>query len=573
MSGVPSEIGAAARTPNLTAPVSTRPCARWLVLALLLAALPARAATPTEPMIDFEVQRADTLIGLSRNVLVTPDAWREIARLNRLHNANRIVPGQVLRIPTRLMRATPVPAKLASVAGDVRVGDTAAVEGSTLSAGQTVQTGPAGSAVVELADGSRLRLPPSSLAQVTSSQSVGARGANTGGPAGIPQGGWFSGVLRVLRGSVEVFATKVLRARPLEVVTPTAVVGVRGTRFRVGFDEAANGATRVEVVEGGVRFDAATYSAGADVAAGFGSTTDTAASPPRVVKLLDAPDLSALPARFERPLVRFAMPAETAALRVQLAADAAFDRIVVDQRVEPGTEVRITGLDDATWHLRSRRIDAQGLEGFDANRSFVLKARPEPPVYLQPRSDAKQAVGSVAFAWAPNVEAPRVRFQVAEDAAFTRPVHDRDGLADAALRVDIAAPGRYFWRLASLRATGDQGPFGDVQRFELRPMPEPPTGGLSGDGGTMVFAWTGRAQDRQQVQLARDPEFTQITAQDELPAPEWTLPTPARSGRYFFRYRSVEPDGFVSPYSSTLMIDVPRDWSLLWLLLPVLLLF
>lgn len=74
MPGVPSEIGAAARTPNLTAPVSARPCAHWLALALLVAALPARAAAPTEPMIEFEVQRADTLIGLSRDVLVTPDA-------------------------------------------------------------------------------------------------------------------------------------------------------------------------------------------------------------------------------------------------------------------------------------------------------------------------------------------------------------------------------------------------------------------------------------------------------------------------------------------------------------------
>ena len=76
--------------------------------------------------------------------------------------------------------------------------------------------------------------------------------------------------------------------------------------------------------------------------------------------------------------MRFALPGETTALRVQVAADAAFDRIVSDQRLEPGTELRIAGLSDVTWQLRSRRIDGQGLEGFDANRSFVLKARPAP---------------------------------------------------------------------------------------------------------------------------------------------------------------------------------------------------
>ena len=50
------------------------------------------------------------------------------------------------------------------------------------------------------------------------------------------------------------------------------------------------------------------------------------------------------------------------------------------------------------------------------------------------------------------------------------------------------------------------------------------------------------------------------------------MPVPASGGRYYFRYRSVEPDGFVSPYSETLMVDVPRDWSGAWrVLLPMLL--
>lgn len=374
-----------------------------------------------------------------------------------------------------------------------------------------MQTGPGGSAVVELADGSRLRLPPSSLAQVIASQNLGARpavaGSSSAANSGSARSGWFSGALRLLSGSVEVFAAKVLRAKPLEVVTPTAVVGVRGTVFGIGYAEAANGSTRVEVVEGEVRFDATAKPAGADVEVGFGSTTNAAGGPPRVVKLLDAPDLSSLPERFEKPIVRFALPGESTALRVQVVADAAFDKIVSDQRVEPGTELRIAGLADATWQLRSRRIEAQGLEGFDANRSFVLKARPEPPAYLQPRSDSKQAVGSIAFNWAPNIEASRVRIQVADDAAFTNPLQDRDAVTDAAVRFDIAKPGIYFWRLASLRGSADAGPFGDVQRFELRPTPEAPSGDLAADGRSLVFTWSARTEDRQQVQLARDPAF------------------------------------------------------------------
>lgn len=557
---------------------------RMLIRTLLAAALTTLAnAHAEEPMVEFVVVRADTLIGLSSSVLVSPTAWREVARINKLPDPNRILPGQHLRIPTRLMRADAASATLVSVSGDVRTGEAPATAGAALDEGQSLQTGPGGSAVIALADGSRVRVPPSSLAQVAASRNYGARrpataaaSAEDAAAANAPSH-WFAGTLRVLRGSVEVLASKVPRAKPLEVVTPTAVVGVRGTQYRVGFDEGENGRTHAEVVEGVVRFDAvgagAGRMAGANVTAGFGASVDAAGKVASVAPLLGAPDLSGLPERFERPIVRFRLPGGGTPLRVQVASDATFDRVASDQQVASGAEVRIAGLDDAQWYLRARRIDGQGIEGFDATRPFVLKARPEPPAYRVPRSGAKQAVGSVEFAWAPNVDAPRAHLQVAEDAAFTRLVEDRDNLDSAGVSTEIAKPGRYVWRLAAVRPSGDHGPFGDPQSFELRPTPEPAGVARSADGNALVFRWSGRPEDRQQVEFARDRAFTQVVERAEVAGSEWTLPMPGSSGRYYFRYRSVEPDGFVSPYSETLQVDVPRDWSALGLLLPLLLLF
>ncbi|MDP3820273.1 MAG: FecR domain-containing protein [Burkholderiales bacterium] len=538
---------------------------RWAALAAA-ALLP--SAQAQEAVVELTVTRADTLIGLSRQVLVKPQAWREVAMLNKLRDPNRINPGQVLRIPQRLMRSSPTPARLVSVVGDVRVDGAAGVLGSEVNEGQKLQTSEGASAVLAMADGSRLRVPPSSLAEVAASRTYGGRGAAPGLEAGTD--GWFAGALRVLRGSVEVFATKVLRAKPLEVITPTAVVGVRGTQFRVGFDEGANAGTRLEVVEGVVRLDAGNQTPGVELRAGFGAVNDASRAAPRVARLLEAPDLAAVPELFERPLVRFKPAAPTDVLRVQVAEDSAFDRIVSDQRVPAGTDVRIAGLDDARWYLRARRIDEQGIEGFDATRAFVLKARPEPPAYRSPRADAKQSIGAVEFAWASNVEAPRARLQVARDAAFNTVLLERENLTDASLSAPFDAAGVYHWRLASVRPNGERGPYGDAQRFELRPLPEPPKGGLAADGKTLVFSWGARPEDRQQVQLARDEAFTEVVAQADLTSAEWVLPTPGRGGSYFFRYRSVEPDGFTSPYSSTLSIELPRDWSPLWLLLPML---
>lgn len=525
-------------------------------------------AAAQEPIVEYRISPRDTLIGLSQTVFVSPQAWREIARLNRLPDPNVIRPGQVLRVPARLIRTRPVPVTLASSVGEVRVAGAPAQPGMAIGEGQQLETGANGSAVLALADGSRVKLPPSSLAEVITSRGPGATDAQA---ARLAADGWFSGAMRMLRGSVEVLAAKVRRGPPLEVTTPTAVVGVRGTQYRVALDGETK-VTRSEVLEGQVKLESPQRSVGTDLAAGFGAAIDATAKKPEPVKLLPPPDLAAMPERFERPLVRFALPTEQATVRVQVAQDEAFERIVSDGKVVAGSDVRIAGLDDARWFLRARRLDAQGIEGFDAVRPFVLKARPEPPASNAPRSGGKQSLGPVEFRWSPNLEARTARLQVARDERFKDIVVEREGLESNALSLDLGGPGVYHWRLASTRADGDKGPFGDAQRFELRPLPEPPKGGMADDGKSLTLAWSGRPEDTQHVELARDPQFTQIVAQADLSTPEWTLPRPSDSGTYYFRYRSIEPDGFVGPYSSPLVIEVPRDWRYLWLLTPLLLL-
>ncbi|WP_127997428.1 FecR domain-containing protein [Piscinibacter defluvii] len=536
--------------------------------ALLAAGSIAAPLMAAETMLEYRVSPRDTLIGLSEQVFTSPRAWREIARINRLPDPNRIYPGQVLRVPARLMRSTALPVRIASTIGEVRSGGAAVEAGAVLAEGQALETAPKSSAVLELADGSRVRVPPATLAEIVASRSAGPnpelaqRTANEG---------WFTGVLRMVRGSVEVLATKVRRQAPLEVTTPTAVVGVRGTHYRIRFDDEAP-ITRSEVLEGKVRLDSADRKAGTDLPAGFGGTQAAAGPAAKPTPLLPAPDLAAMPELFERPLVRFALPTEQSTVRVQVAVDPAFDKIVDDQRVVAGSDVRITGLPDARWYLRARRLDAQGIEGYDAVRPFVLKARPEPPAINAPRPGGKQSLGPLELQWSPNLEAASVRLQVARDEQFQAIVLQREGLAGNRERIELPEAGSYWWRLASTRADGDRGPFGDPQRFELRPLPEPPKGGVAADGRTLAIAWGGRPGDTQHVELARDPAFKEIVTQADLDQPEWNLPLPRPGGTYYFRYRSIEPDGFVGPYSTPLVIEVPRDWTTYLLMLSPLLL-
>ncbi|WP_395703014.1 hypothetical protein [Aquabacterium sp.] len=132
-------------------------------------------------------------------------------------------------------------------------------------------------------------------------------------------------------------------------------------------------------------------------------------------------------------------------------------------------------------------------------------------------------------------------------------------------------PGRYFWRLASVRADGDAGPFGDAQAFTVRPIPpappvQPPA--VSSEG--IVLRWAAAEPgQRYELQLARDAGFTDLVQQLASDKPEATLALPP-PGRYHVRVRAIDADGYVGPWGSVQQFEVPRQ--LWWLLLPALLL-
>lgn len=542
-----------------------RLAALTLVLACAGALSPATAA-PDEAMLPVVVRDGDSLWRVADEVLVSRSAWPEVARLNRLRDADRLRPGQVLMVPVRLLRSDAVAARIVSVQGDVRVDGTPAGTGAVLQRGQTLTTAADASAVIELYDGSRLQVQPGSSTTLDRSERLAAR---------PDEEGLFAGTMRLLRGSLEVLATKLRRAKPLEVQSPTAVIGVRGTEYRVHHGEGLG--TRTEVLEGRVRAEASAQpGAGTEVAAGYGAALGRDAVAPLLQPLPPAPAVDAFPAVFERVVTQLPLD-PSRAWRLQVAVDDRFDRIVRDRRFAAGEPVRVTDLPDGAWVLRVRQVEPSGIEGLDARHRFEMAARPEPPALLAPRADGRAGAGQVPFRWAENLEAQRYRLQVAADEGFTTLLHDDAQVAGGGSEVALTTPGVVYWRIASLRAPAPglrtQGPWSAVQRLTLVGAPAAASGGLSEDGRSLSLRWNGRAQDRQRVELARDAAFTQGVVRDEIDGSEWTLPRPDQPGTYYFRYRSVESDGFVTPSSETLKLEIPRDWRNSWLLgLPLLLL-
>jgi hypothetical protein len=498
-----------------------------------------------------------TLIGLSKRYLADPTRWPELARVNALRNPNRLAIGDPLRIPLRLMRVEPVSATVVSVSGAVTTAAASALKpGQAVPEGGEIVTGPDGYVTIRLVDGTVLRVRPDSRLQVRESNR-------------LPDADTVRSGARLKNGRIEIEAAPAPAGRPgFTIDTPQGVLGVRGTEFRVAVDASGGPAvTRGEVLGGEVVFGGASGGSSQPVSAGYGTRIDAKGSVAAPVRLLPKPDVQALPALQERLLMRFELPAVTGAVayRGQLASDASFDNVVANVSTNvsatataKGAELRFASLPDGDYILRVRGIDAQGLEGLDADHRFRLKARPEAPLPAAPAPRAKIISRSADLAWTANPEAKSYRLRVSRSADFKTLVHDIRGVNGVLTQLQDLPAGEYYWQLASVRGDGDQGPWGDVSSFELR-SPPPVAAAPQISAQAITLSWTALPGQVFDIEVARDAAFTQIVRQisTSQPGVELALPFPApSSGRFFVRLRAKDADGYVGPFGSAQFIDI-----------------
>lgn len=540
-----------------------------LLGALLAAALLACPAGARAGDYLYTTRPGDTLTGIAQRLLARPGDWTQLQTLNGIAEPRHMAAGRQLRIPERLLRAQAQVARLAAAVGDVRGNGTPLQRGAELPAGTQLETGAQGFATIALADGSRLQLAPSSRLRLE--RMARQRGS------GVPDQR-----LRLEQGRVESQVTPLPKGKGhFGISTPSAVAGVRGTRFRVSADA---GGSRTEVTEGSVAVRSVAARP-ATVPAGFGLAVARDGRHGAPVALLPAPVLDAGLSLQERPVVRFAAAAlaGASAYRFQVAAalgaGAGPERAerlphVVAEAVVPTPLARFADLPDGDYVLRVRGIDGQGLEGLDADRPFRLKARPEPPFAAGPANGATLRAETVPLRWTQAPEAARYGVQFARDAAFADLVVAQDAVeGNAWTPAPQLPPGEYFWRVRSVRADGagaDAGPWGDAQRFTLRPVPSdpmPPTV----DAGSLSFAWPAEPGQRFLFQLAQDAAFERVQVEQRLDEPRVTVPRPT-GGTYYMRVQATDADGFVGPFSRTQTLQVPErmPWWLLLFALPLL---
>ena len=504
----------------------------------------------------YRAVEGDTLIKLANRFLIKKNEWQVLQKHNTIENPNRIPVGTSIRIPVSVMRTEAAPAVVTASRGRVESSARSVAPGLVVSEGDTLKTGDDGFVTIKLADGSTLTVQSKSSVRMETARQF----SNTGGVADT--------VVRLDAGRLETRAAiqKGPAAR-YEIRTPTSNMGVRGTVFRVGADDTGKKG-QSEVIEGLVGVEATTIKASAiELPAGFGSIAEAGKPPSQPVALLPPPDLAALAAEFTRPEIKVAFPPVVGAVayRAQVGSDRAFTNMVADVS-SAESSAAFAGLPDGELYFRARGIDNLGLEGKDAIHVFRVKARPFAPALQLPLDNARLGSGQAKFSWQPAPEASAYRVQIAEQADFSKPVVEKTSLTLPVLVLDAPLKsGAYVWRVASLTAKGDAGPWGDIQRFEVRataPQLKPKR-----DSKKIILELDNGAIQPYQVQVARDERFVRIVSDGIVRGPEADLSSLSQNV-YYVRIRAVTPgtdaaSAATSDWSESGMLEVyANDWWL-----------
>ncbi len=213
-----------------------------------------------------------------------------------------------------------------------------------------VKTGNESLAVMDLADGSRLRMQGGTLLL------LGRLHLNTSLERVVD--------LKLVSGNVAVDVARRGSGGVFRIETKHGVAGVRGTRFRL--DLGRGKATRLETVHGEVEL--AGSKAKVMVPAGMGSSVDATGKPIEPRPLPDAPQIEApLRGDWKRasPL-RWEKVGKAKRYQVELAKDAEFTLEPQTLDAKTNSQLLPAALAPGKWYWRVRAVDAAGFMGFDS---------------------------------------------------------------------------------------------------------------------------------------------------------------------------------------------------------------
>lgn len=315
---------------------------------------------------EYTFRPGDTIWEIAKKYTTNVNNWSAIQKVNNIGNGpdRKISPGTRIKIPVAMLKQQPAPAIVIAVNGTASLtranGDQSELEiGSKLFSGDRVLTNDQQSLRIQFADKSELQVLPGSeiiLDKISYHKSTGMVDTR----------------VRLNKGRVNTWVEKLKPSSHYQIITPSAITAVRGTRYRVSSDALIS---RTEVTEGSVGVSADLITR--QVETGFGIVAEKGKPLPEPVKLLPAPEISDNKSATQTHLqVSWHGLDGAAHYRYQLALDENFNQILID-RSTPETNINLKDLQVGQFYLRVRGIDTFKLEGLNASRDFEIRKPPE----------------------------------------------------------------------------------------------------------------------------------------------------------------------------------------------------
>lgn len=395
----------------------------------------------TEPEWLYTLGPDDSLGEVASTLLAKPYNAERLLSYNGINSRSAISDGDTLRIPLSWLQRQPNPARAISVSGQVQWLSGASGRKQALTNDTLIRVGDeiishSGSAAIELADGSRIRVSPGSRLIFNRLTQYG-------------KAGMVDTRLRLDRGEVQTHVKPIMdRGSRFEIETPSAVAAVRGTMFTL---QASPGKSSVQVTEGTVAFGPRGQTR--DIPAGYSASVDLS-SPGTlgalaIRRLPPAPKPNPLPPKVNRlPVALSWQPSQAPAHRVDVF-DADSGRWVNSEEVT-GDSYQLDLLDNGRYEIQLAALNSLGVAGMPSSLEVDIDLQARAARLLSPAEGAGVNNDMPEFSWRYQGENEVGRVEIAESDDFREVIATSEWAPDnTALPSRPLSPGQYYWRVVT----------------------------------------------------------------------------------------------------------------------------
>jgi len=357
---------------------------------------------------------------------------------NGIDNPAKVGSGDNLRIPLAWLQRQPNPARVNSVTGSVQLISGSDGTKRPLTSDSLIRVGDeirsqAGTATIELADGSVVRISPHSRLAFNRLTQYG-------------KSGMVDTRLRLNQGEIETQVKPVIEGGSrFEIETPSAVAAVRGTMFTL---RTAPGMPDLRVTEGEVSFGPPGQTR--RIPAGYSASVSTAGVGRMSIRRLPpAPEINPLPQQLKQlPAQLSWTPNGANSHRVDIF-DAESGRWINSSEVSDN-DFDINLLDNGRYEIHLAAIDNRGMAGMPGVMSFEVDLQARTAALEQPEPGATVNDDMPEFRWQLRGENEVARVEIAEDKDFGNTIATSEWAPDeSALPSRPLTPGQYYWRVVT----------------------------------------------------------------------------------------------------------------------------